>query len=36
VLGARLVGRLSEDRLIDAIGAILVVAATGLLVQALA
>jgi len=36
VLGARLVGRLSEERLIDAIGAILLVAATGLLVQALA
>jgi uncharacterized protein len=36
VLGARLVGRLSEERLIDAIGAVLVIAATGLLVQALA
>jgi uncharacterized membrane protein YfcA len=35
MIGARLVGRLSEERLIDAIGAILLVAATGLLIQAL-
>jgi uncharacterized membrane protein YfcA len=35
IIGARLVGRLSEERLIDAIGAILLVAATGLLIQAL-
>jgi uncharacterized membrane protein YfcA len=35
VLGARLTGRLSEERLIDAIAFVLLVAATGLLVQAL-
>jgi uncharacterized membrane protein YfcA len=35
IIGARLVGKLSEERLIDAIGAILLVAATGLLIQAL-
>jgi uncharacterized protein len=36
VLGARLVGRLSEERLIDAIGTVLLIAATGLLIEALA
>jgi uncharacterized membrane protein YfcA len=36
VLGARLVGRLSEERLIDAIAAILLVAGTALLVEAIA
>jgi uncharacterized membrane protein YfcA len=35
VLGARLTGRLSEERLIDAIAVVLLIAATGLLVQAL-
>jgi uncharacterized membrane protein YfcA len=36
MIGARLVGRLSEDRLIGAIGTILVVAATALFIQAIA
>jgi uncharacterized membrane protein YfcA len=36
IIGARLVGRLSEDRLIGTIAVILLIAATALLVQALA
>jgi uncharacterized protein len=36
VIGARLAGRMSEERLIDAIAAILAIAATGLVAQALA
>ncbi len=36
ILGSRLTGRLSEERLLQAIGVVLVVAATSMVVQALA